>query len=605
MSKKSNIKLKDYIRIAKWSFGINWKMSPTVTIFNLVTTVYKNISGLINTYIIAKVIDQIILLVQTKQTDIEGMYPYLLLMTIFLFVNIVISALDSYSNRVRNRLSYPFVSRLVYEKIFSLGVQTNQLPSVSNKKKIAEEWIYNISNLNRDVVRMISSLIRAILSAIIVFSFSFWLGIILIVIAIISYFKNRYYFKKDFEWQRNDKNLEGSRKAWSVSSFLTDGEGMGEVSLVGAYSFLDSKYTNFFNYFNAEYKKIIKADTFTTFLVDILNLFAVIGGSVYVFALALMQKISIGNTTFYVSSINNFYDGIKYMITEFVYFSDSIMKGKEVLDFFDLKPLVSDGHIPLERLLKPPSIEVKNISFHYPNSRNNIFENFSLKIESGEKVAIVGENGAGKSTLVKLFCRLYDPQKGQILINGIDLKDLSINDWYKNVGALFQDFNFYYSLSTLENIYIGRAAKPLDKKLVTKAAKNAEAHDFIMKFKHKYRNLMSESYKDGISPSKGQKQKIAIARFFYRDAPFAIFDEPTSTIDADSEFKIFNRIYNFFNNKTVVIISHRFSTVRKADKIFVIKDGKIVEQGNHRELMDKKGLYFNNFNKQAQGYNSD
>ena len=113
MSKKNNIKLKDYIRIAKWSFGINWKMSPTVTIFNLVTTVYKNISGLINTYIIAKVIDQIILFVQTKQTDIEGMYPSLLLMTIFLFVNIIISALDSYSNRLRNRLSYPFVSRLV------------------------------------------------------------------------------------------------------------------------------------------------------------------------------------------------------------------------------------------------------------------------------------------------------------------------------------------------------------------------------------------------------------------------------------------------------------------------------------------------------------
>jgi ATP-binding cassette subfamily B protein len=605
MSKKNNVKLKDYFRIAKWSFRINWEMSPSLTIFNLITTIYQNISGLINTYIIAKVIDQIILLVQTKDTDIRGMYPFILLMTIFLFVNIVMSALDSYSIRIRNRLSYPFVSRLVYEKIFSLGVQTNQLPSVSNKKKIAEEWIFNISNLNIGVVRMIASFIRVILSAIIVFSFSFWLGIILIIIAIISYFNSRNYLKKAFEWQRNEKNLEGSRKAWSISSFLTNGESMGEVSLVGAYSFLDSKYTNFFNNFIAEYKRIIKAETITTFLVDILNLFVVIGGSIYVFVLTLMNKISIGNTTFYISSLNNFYDGIKSMITEFVYFSDSIMKGKEVLDFFDLKPLVPDGNISLGRLLTPPSIEVKNISFHYPNSRRNIFENFSLKIEPGEKVAIVGENGAGKSTLVKLFCRLYDPQKGQILINGIDLKDLSINDWYKNVGALFQDFNFYYSLSALENIYIGRPSKPLDKKLVIKSARNAQAHDSIMKLKHKYKNLMSDSYKDGITLSKGQKQKIAIARFFYRDAPFAIFDEPTSAIDTDSEFKIFNRIYNFFNNKTVVIISHRFSTVRKADKIFVIKEGKIVEQGNHKELMDKKGLYFKNFNKQAQGYNSD
>ena len=149
----------------------------------------------------------------------------------------------------------------------------------------------------------------------------------------------------------------------------------------------------------------------------------------------------------------------------------------------------------------------------------NIFENFSLTINSGEKIAIVGENGAGKSTLVKLLCRIYDPQKGKILINGIDLKDLTLNDWYKNVGVLFQDFNFYEALNVEENIYIGKSVKKLNRKRVIESAKNADAHSFIMKYKRKYQTVMNDQFRGGIKPSKGQQQKIAIARFFYRDAP--------------------------------------------------------------------------------------
>ena len=366
---------------------------------------------------------------------------------------------------------------------------------------------------------------------------------------------------------------------------------------------MDRKIKSFYDYFNGGYKKILQADTFTTFIVDLLNLFVVLGGSIQVFIMAFNRKITIGDTTFYIGTINNFYGGVSWLSAELVMFTDFVMKGKEVYDFFNLEPAVEDGSVKLERLTNPPSIEIKNISFHYPNSKRNIFDNFSLKISSGEKIAIVGENGAGKSTLVKLLCRIYDPQKGQILVNGKDLKELSLNDWYKNVGVLFQDFNFYGSLTVEENIYIGKSIKARDKKRIIESAKNADAHDFINKYKRRYQTVMSERFKGGIKPSKGQQQKIAIARFFYRDAPFAIFDEPTSAIDADAEYRIFNRIYNFFDNKTVMIISHRFSTVRNADKIFVIKDGKIIEQGTHEQLIKKDKVYADNFRKQAQGYN--
>ncbi len=171
------------------------------------------------------------------------------------------------------------------------------------------------------------------------------------------------------------------------------------------------------------------------------------------------------------------------------------------------------------------------------------------------------------------------------------------------MGVLFQDFNFYDSLTVEDNIFIGKSVKNKDKKRLIEASRNADAHDFIKKYKRGYQTIMSERYKGGIKPSKGQEQKIAIARFFYRDAPFAIFDEPTSAIDADAEYRIFNRIYNFFDNKTVMIISHRFSTVRNADRIIVVRDGKIIEEGTHKELIEKDKVYADNFRKQAQGYN--
>lgn len=578
-------------------------MSHFVTIGSFLTTIYRSLNGLINTYIVARIIDSLIGLIGTEGANIYGMIPLILLLGVFQLLSIIANNLDNYINRYRNRLSQPYLAQLEYEKIIQLGVQTNQLPNVSNKRQITHEWIYGLIDVNQNIVRIVAALIQSVISAVIVFNFSIWIGISIVFLSLIAYLQNRYYFRKDFEWQTSDYNIQERRKAWWIHSIISDVDTMDEVSLVGGYNYLDKKFRSFFDYYISGSKKILKADSLTTFGVDLLNLFVTLGGSIQVFMMAFRKEITIGDTTFFIGSINNFYGGVSWLSAELVMFSDFVMKQKEVYEFFKLKPSVEDGSIPLDRLIIPPSIEIRNISFHYPNSKRNIFENFSLKINSGEKIAIVGENGAGKSTLVKLLCRIYDPQQGEILIDGVNLKDLKLNDWYKNVGVLFQDFNFYGNLTVEENIHMGKPLKEIDRNRVIECAKSADAHDFIIKYKNGYKTLMTERLKGGIKPSKGQQQKIAIARFFYRDAPFAIFDEPTSAIDAEAEYRIFNRIYNFFGNKTVLIISHRFSTVRNADRIIVIKDGKILEEGSHAELMKKNSVYANAFKKQAEGYN--
>jgi ABC-type multidrug transport system fused ATPase/permease subunit len=192
-----------------------------------------------------------------------------------------------------------------------------------------------------------------------------------------------------------------------------------------------------------------------------------------------------------------------------------------------------------------------------------------------------------------------------ILVNGENLNNINTQSWHKHLGVLFQDYNHYGNLSALENIYLGNPIEILDVEKAKEAAHKADALNFIEEYPSGFDQIMSERFTGGIRPSGGQTQKLAIARFFYRNAPLAIFDEPTAAIDAVSEYKIFNQIYDFFRDKTVIIISHRFSTVRNADRIIVLDEGRVVEEGSHDELMSLNGKYAHAFRLQAEGYQDD
>jgi ATP-binding cassette subfamily B protein len=270
-------------------------------------------------------------------------------------------------------------------------------------------------------------------------------------------------------------------------------------------------------------------------------------------------------------------------------------------DLFELKPKIESkpDAAPVDPLT-PPHIEFRSVSFRYPSEEGEsayVLKDLSFSINPGEKIAIVGVNGAGKTTLIKLLCRVYDPTDGAILINGKDLRDVSLEDWQSAIGILFQDFPIY-NLSIRESIGVGRISDINNDEKLKRAAHFSGADEFITN----YDQLIWKEFKDGIDLSKGQHQRLAVARMFYRNAAITILDEPTASIDAVTEERIFSSLEKNMQGKTVILITHRFSTVKNADKILMLEHGSIIEQGSHRKLMALKGKYAELYTMQAKRY---
>ncbi len=310
----------------------------------------------------------------------------------------------------------------------------------------------------------------------------------------------------------------------------------------------------------------------------------------------------IGTFTFLLSQINN----LRGSITNF-FFNVSKIYGdnmfvRDVFTFFDTAAVVEDGMqiLPTET----PDITFDNVSFGYPGTEKNILNNISLTIKAGEKIAIVGVNGAGKTTFTKLVTRFYDPTEGSILLNGsVPLTQVQLKSWYEKVGLLAQEFA-KYKLPIKDAIALGDTSKPFDLEQVKYAATQSGANEFIEEWKDGYDTQLGKEFEGGIEPSVGQWQKIALARMFYKNPQIWILDEPTASIDAVAEMGIFNKLENLPKDKTVILISHRFNTVKNANKIIVIEHGSIAEMGNHEELMKKEGIYHNLFTTQKDSYSN-
>ena len=326
------------------------------------------------------------------------------------------------------------------------------------------------------------------------------------------------------------------------------------------------------------------------------------GAYAVVLAKTLAGGISVGTFTFLTAAFSRSRGYIERVLSSFNDISEQATFLKDLFDFLEMKPSIDSraNALPAPRPIRE-GFEFQNVAFGYAGSSRQVMRNISFRLYPGEKIALIGENGAGKTTLVKLLARLYDPTEGRILLDGIDLREYDVEDLRREIGVIFQDY-MRYDMLVRENIGFGKIEALEDRARIETAAHKSLAENLIGRLPNGYDQMIGRRFEGGMDLSGGEWQKFALARAYMRDAQVLILDEPTATLDARAEYEVFQRFSELTRDRMAVLISHRFSTVRMADRILVLADGAIQEQGTHSQLVDLGGRYAELFELQAAGY---
>ncbi|MBJ3786907.1 ABC transporter ATP-binding protein [Devosia sediminis] len=375
-----------------------------------------------------------------------------------------------------------------------------------------------------------------------------------------------------------------------------------EIKLFGLGDFLVERFSTLAHTIFVENTRVARQRAFWG------AIFAAISTVTYYFAYAFIVwrtitgDFTIGDLAFLSGSFLRLNGLFQAILLGFTQVAAQSMYLDDLFSFFEIEPGIMSPAVPVA--FPAPlrqGIRFENVGFRYPDTDTWAVRNLSFELKAGETLALVGENGAGKTTIVKLLTRLYDPDEGRVTIDGIDLRDLALEDIHANIGVIFQDF-IRYSLTARDNIAVGRIAAREDADRIDRAAEQSLADGVIAKLPKGYDQQLGRLFREGRDLSGGEWQKVAIARAYMRDAELIILDEPTAALDAKAEAEVFARFKGLAHGKTAVIISHRFSTVRMADRILVLDGGAILEAGTHEELVAMKGRYAELFELQAAGY---
>ena len=427
-----------------------------------------------------------------------------------------------------------------------------------------------------------------------------WL-ILLLVVALLPAFMGEAHFNAlgyALDFQRTPQRRELDYIRHTASS----NETAKELKIFGLHGFLADRYLRLAKGLYSAHRQLAFRRAAWG------SIFSGIGTAGYYSAFAFIVwrtmtgALSVGDLTFLAASFQRLRILLEGLLANFSSIAGQALYLKDLYSFFALRPTITS---PLQPRPFPSPIrlgfEFENVGFIYPGAKKWTVRNLNFKLKAGEVVALVGENGAGKTTLVKLLTRLYDPVEGRVLLDGHDLREYSLEDVRNNIGVIFQDF-VHYNLPIRDNIAAGKITARDDISRISNAAKRSQAHDLIENLPHGYEQMIGKHFENGLELSGGEWQKIAIARAYMREAEVLILDEPTAALDARAEFEVFQRFKELSMGRIAFLISHRFSSVRMADRILVLAGGAVEAAGTHQELILQPGRYAELFELQAAGY---
>ena len=584
-----------------------WEAKKSLLVLMVFMAIFNGISPVISAYISANLLNHIasVLTLDTPSlTLISNMLlPAMLMQFGYMFMVNLINVVSNMITRTSSEIVTNHVKCKIMNKAKEIDIASFDMPEFYEKFENAnrEAGLRPIEVI-RSAFEIVSTLISAISFILILSAVAWFAPLIVVLLSLPSAIITFSYRKKNFRYMR--RHSKERRQMAYYSDMLVNKDMVKEIRLFGLSDTFIFNYNKVFAKYFSGIKRLITGEGVWSILISLVT--TVVNCALFFFIACTVTLGSgqIGDYSLYTGALTS----IASCVASLVATSSRIYEGTLFIDNMivfmnEKKHIVPTTEYPMHVTRHiGHTIEFQNVSFHYPGTKRDVLNDISFVIHPGDTVVLVGLNGAGKTTLLKLLTRLYDPTQGRILLDGHDIKEYDTEELYDMFGVIFQDFG-KYAFTVNENIAFGEITKPMDPSTIREAAKASAAEEFISHLPDAYETpLMRVFDQNGIEPSIGQWQKLAIARAFYSDSDVLILDEPTASLDAIAEQEIFNQFDHLRKEKTTFFVSHRLSSATIADKILVLENGRLTETGTHTELMKQKGVYYKLFSTQANRY---
>ena len=592
-------------------FRLVWQASPGLTIASLGLRLIRSALPILALYVGKLIIDEVVAQIQLPSPGenpldwigsgrLDALGGLLLLELVLAVTADLLGRASSLVDGLLSERYSNFASVRLMEHATTLDLEQFESSDQQDRLERARRQVTGRTTLLTQVFGQAQDVLTVLSLAAGLFVYAPWL-IVLIIIALLPAFAGEVHFNAQ-GYRLNYFRTPERRQLDYIRYLGSSVETAKEVKLFGLNAFLVDRFKIFADRTYADNRRLaIRRAAWGT-------LFATLASCAYYLAYALIVwrtvqgGFSIGDLTFLSGSFLRLRGLLEGLLLGFSQIAGQALYLEDLFSFFAVRPSIASPPDP--RPFPQPlrsGIVFENVGFRYPDSSRWAVRYLSLTLRVGEVVALVGENGAGKTTIVKLLARLYDPTEGRILLDGYDLREYDLTDLRRHLGVIFQDFvRFHFTAG--ENIGAGQIEAADDRSRIHQAAERSLADRIIQRLPQGYDQPLGKRFHEGADLSGGEWQKIAIARAYMRDADVLILDEPTAALDARSEYEVFQRFRDLSLGKTAILISHRFSTVRMADRILVLEDGHVVESGSHEELVTSGGRYAELFELQASGY---